>query len=124
FIRNMRLGLPSARLKVYRDADARRVMAAHFRDGWTHRTVMVGWDNTPRRGRNGVVITGTTPAALRTALEEAIADTELRHDGPERILWLNAWNEWAEGNYLEPDRAFGHGFLETVRDANTPRNVR
>jgi hypothetical protein len=35
----------------------------------------------------------------------------------ERILFLKSWNEWAEGNYLEPDHRFGRGFLEVVRDS-------
>lgn len=77
--------------------------------------VMHAFDNTPRSGRNGVVVTGATPTAFREALEEAVADV----DGlpPEqRIVFLKSWNEWAEGNHLEPDLRDGHTYLEVLRE--------
>jgi hypothetical protein len=72
------------------------------------------WDNTPRPGRLGVVATGATPerfgAHVRRDLELATALAE-----GEQILVVKSWNEWAEGNYLEPDREVGNARLEMLR---------
>ena len=69
--------------------------------------VYPNWDNTPRSGRGGVLATGSTPERfgvhVRRALEIVRALPE-----DEQVLVIKSWNEWAEGNYLEPDRATGH----------------
>ena len=74
------------------------------------------WDNTPRSGARGVVLTGSAPERFRTYLEAAI---DLLRDVPDqrRIVVLKSWNEWAEGNHLEPDLAYGHRYLDAVRAA-------
>lgn len=80
--------------------------------------VIPGWDNTPRSGVRGVVLHGAAPDLFRIQVETAvrqIADREPEH----RILFVKSWNEWAEGNYLEPDRKDGRAFLEAFRDAVT-----
>jgi lipopolysaccharide biosynthesis protein len=75
--------------------------------------VQVGWDNTPRRGRTAIVVVNSTPQALGRALDEAIAI--VGNQPPEhRLVFINAWNEWAEGNYLEPDLSHGRSKLEVV----------
>ena len=78
--------------------------------------VLPGWDNTPRRGRYGLVFHGETPERFETQVRHAV---ELaRQRPPERqLLFVRSWNEWAEGNYLEPDRTWGRAFLEAFRRA-------
>jgi glycosyltransferase involved in cell wall biosynthesis len=79
-------------------------------------TVFPSWDNSPRRGAAGVAIHGATPASYEAWLNHTIAQT--RSDPPEhRIVFINAWNEWAEGCYLEPDVKHGRGFLEATARA-------
>lgn len=73
------------------------------------------WDNTPRSKRNGLVLTRTSPERFRPHLREAIDHVGDR-PAQERLIWIKSWNEWAEGNYLEPDQEFGHGWLEVVRE--------
>jgi len=76
---------------------------------------IANWDNTPRAGRRGVVLHGATPELFRIHLRQAIERVAERP--PEhQIVFLKSWNEWAEGNYLEPSARFGHGFLEIVRE--------
>jgi hypothetical protein len=74
------------------------------------------WDNTPRSGANGVVLDGASPELFRRLLDGAI---RLLADRPpeRRLLFLKSWNEWAEGNHLEPDRTFGHRYLQVIADA-------
>jgi hypothetical protein len=74
------------------------------------------WDNTPRSGRNGVVLVGSKPELFRRVLDNAV--DAMQHRPPERrLLFLKSWNEWAEGNHLEPDLKFGTGFLAAVAEA-------
>ena len=82
------------------------------------RAVNTGWDNTARRGSAGTVFVNSSPALYWRWLVNAIRDTKKRfpaHD--ERLVFVNAWNEWAEGAHLEPDRRFGFGYLEATRAA-------
>jgi GT2 family glycosyltransferase/SAM-dependent methyltransferase len=81
------------------------------------RTVMPGWDNTARLQDRAFILEKPTPGAFQAWMETAIAETKRDLQGDERLLFVNAWNEWAEGAYLEPDRRFGHAFLEAVRNA-------
>jgi lipopolysaccharide biosynthesis protein len=60
---------------------------------------------------------GSTPGGFQAWLGDALEETLKHRFGDERLVFVNAWNEWAEGAYLEPDRRFGHAFLEAVRNA-------
>lgn len=120
-VRNLRAGVLRGRTKVYSEAEARVLFATNRPDTITHRSVMVGWDNTPRRGVNGIVIRRGSAEGFQRALVEAVDWTERRHARDERLTWINAWNEWAEGNYLEPDMRSGHAYLEAVLAANSPQ---
>jgi lipopolysaccharide biosynthesis protein len=94
---------------------AQTYMAGATRENW-YPCVMHAWDNTPRSGRNGGVLVGATPELFRRVLEQNIEALEERP--PERrLLFLKSWNEWAEGNHLEPDLRLGTGFLKAVGEA-------
>jgi O-antigen biosynthesis protein len=82
-----------------------------------YRTVMTGWDNTPRRGVHGTVYIDASPDLFRRWLEEALHCTYLFRPPGERLVFVNAWNEWAEGTYLEPDVSHGTAYLEAVQGA-------
>ena len=77
--------------------------------------VYPNWDNTPRSARGGVVLTGTSPTAFARQLRGALGELD-GWSGEQRLLFVKSWNEWAEGNYLEPDQEFGSGWLRTVRE--------
>lgn len=79
--------------------------------------VMPGWDNTARRQDNGFCFENASPGAFQAWLEDALVETRQHNFGDERIVFVNAWNEWAEGAYLEPDRRYGHTYLEAVKNA-------
>ncbi|CAN7364140.1 glycoside hydrolase family 99-like domain-containing protein [Mesorhizobium caraganae] len=82
------------------------------------RSVCPGWDNTARRKRGGTVFINNTPALYRGWLGNAIEDTLAHVKEPsERLVFVNAWNEWAEGAHLEPDTVNGYAYLQATRDA-------
>lgn len=86
-------------------------------DRLIHHGVMAGWDNTARRGASSHVFRGATPAHFRRWLRAVVRHEQARTNDVEKLIFINAWNEWAEGTYLEPDRDFGRGWLEAVRSA-------
>jgi hypothetical protein len=76
--------------------------------------VVPNWDNTPRSNHRGVVVEAATPDQFQDylgAVCKMISKRSFRH----RIIFLKAWNEWAEGNYVEPDDQFGRGYLNAIR---------
>ena len=78
--------------------------------------VLPGWDNTARSGSRGIVLHAATPQLFKRQVEQAKALVQDR--GPEhQLVFVKSWNEWAEGNYMEPDRRYGRAFLEAFRDA-------
>ena len=82
------------------------------------RGVCPSWDNTARRAEGGTIFYGSTPECYAEWLENAAMDTVKRFPvESERIVFVNAWNEWAEGAYLEPDQRFGYAYLQATRDA-------
>lgn len=89
-----------------------------FDDPYNQPCVYPNWDNTPRAGRGGVVLHGSSPERFRPHLRAAIGRAQ-RAPAEERFVWIKSWNEWAEGNYLEPDREYGRGWLEVVREELT-----
>jgi len=82
-----------------------------------YRGVTPMWDNTARRPSDGMVVDGATPELFGVWLEHVLRQTRRRHRGDARLVFVNAWNEWAEGNHLEPDARHGRRCLEAVRAA-------
>lgn len=78
-------------------------------------TILPCWDRSPRSGRRAIIYTGSTPELFKKHVEEAVC--KVKNKQPEhRVIFLKSWNEWAEGNYMEPDLRFGHGYLDALRD--------
>lgn len=86
--------------------------------------VMPGWDNTARRQNESFCFEHATPGAFQAWLEVALEKACEQNYGDERMVFVNAWNEWAEGAYLEPDRVFGHSFLDAVKNATAAELLR
>ena len=64
---------------------------------------------------NGIVFQGATPERFRVALRSAF-DLTRQQKPDHRLVFLKSWNEWAEGNHLEPDLRDGHGFLKVIAE--------
>ena len=74
----------------------------------------VNYDDTPRRGCEGVVVTGGSPLKFREYLSRLIAKNLVSGN---EYIFINAWNEWGEGMYLEPDTEYKYGYLEGINYA-------
>jgi cyclopropane fatty-acyl-phospholipid synthase-like methyltransferase len=81
------------------------------------RGVFPSWDNTARRRQNATIVLNGTPENYEYWLSQAVNRTRLDFPDQERLIFINAWNEWAEGCHLEPDRRYGHDFLEATLNA-------
>ena len=85
-------------------------------DKWenVYPTLLPNWDRSARSGRRARIYTDSTPEVFGKQIEqvmELVKDKPLEH----RIAFLMSWNEWAEGNYVEPDLRYGHGYLDELK---------
>lgn len=72
------------------------------------------WDHSPRGGRKTTILVNTTPELFERNVRQAmelVKDKQPEH----RLLILKSWNEWAEGNYMEPDMTHGRGYIDALR---------
>lgn len=87
-------------------------------DKWNniYPTIIPNWDRTPRNGKNAIVWYNNHPSFFKEEVELAL---EMVKDKPaeHKILFLMSWNEWGEGNYMEPDIEFGKGYIKALREA-------
>ncbi len=94
-----------------------------FRTGYpwpVHRGAMLGWDNTARRLTAARIFTGCTPMRYRGWLKQIVQQENQHNKDSESLLFINAWNEWAEGTTLEPDQRFGTAYLEATHSVIEP----
>jgi len=82
-----------------------------------YRGVMPGWDNTARRKKRAWIFAGSTPELYGKWLEKVVREAWLRPGRDEQYVFINAWNEWAEGAALEPSKIHGRRYLEATRSA-------
>ena len=82
-----------------------------------YRAVMPMWDNTARRDNKGMIFHGATPALYKQWLKDVINEEKQRDDLDDCMVFINAWNEWGEGAYLEPDKLYGYAYLEATKEA-------
>lgn len=89
---------------INRKADDQKSIAGMF----------VGWDNTPRRGNKGRVCVGSSPDKFKYYLKKQFENVYQTYSND--FLFIFAWNEWAEGGYLEPDEKHHYGYLEAIKE--------
>ena len=106
----------SGKIRHYKDAVNNSLTAAKP-DYPLIKGVTPSWDNDARRQGAGSVLHGSTPVLYERWLNGAIEFAEENPVQQESLIFINAWNEWAEGAYLEPDVYFGHAYLNATRRA-------
>jgi hypothetical protein len=104
---------------------ARAYLDRRYQHPNVFRGVFPAWDNTPRTGSRGVIVMGTSPENYECWLAQAIGRSARDFPEQERLVFINAWNEWAEGCHLEPDRRYQRRYLEATlaakREPDRPR---
>ena len=78
--------------------------------------VIPNWDNSARSGLRALILKNSTPAAFENHLNDAM-NLVKTYPPEKRIIFIKSWNEWAEGNHLEPDRKFGMQYLQVLKKA-------
>ncbi len=84
------------------------------RDFTYFQSIVPTWDNTARYGKDAYILHGSTPEKFQYWLEEIISMTQKNLDINRQFIVVNAWNEWAEGDHLEPDTRFGYAYLNSI----------
>lgn len=74
------------------------------------------WDHSPRSGRNAILLDNCEPKYFQQVAEHAREVVSAKPDD-EQIVIIKAWNEWGEGNHMEPDLRYGTGYLDALRDS-------
>lgn len=78
-------------------------------------TIIPNWDHSPRSGSNAYILTGSTPELFRDHVRDTFDKVKDKR-AEQQIVFIKSWNEWGEGNYLEPDLKFGREYLEVLWD--------
>ena len=95
----------------------RNYMVKHNSDKF-FRSALVSWDNTARKATSkGVILQGLNPMTFNQWLKDIISESMEIHSEEENIVFVNSWNEWAEGSHLEPDMRYGYAYLQAVKEA-------
>jgi len=77
-------------------------------------TIVPDWDHSPRTGKYGSILKNASPELFGKHVEKTFSNVKAKPE-QQRIVILKSWNEWAEGNYIEPDLKFGRQYLETLK---------
>lgn len=78
-------------------------------------TIIPNWDHSPRSGKRGLVLEDARPEYFKKHVEDVMEHLKEK-PAEHRIAFIKSWNEWGEGNYMEPDLKYGRGYLEALRD--------
>lgn len=115
WISNLLKGIISSTLKIYDYKMVKEKMKITFDYNYIPCS-FVGWDNTARRGEKGIIIKDQNVKSFIKEIEENIIDVQSQNREDEnQFIFINAWNEWAEGNHLEPDIKNGLTYLKALK---------
>lgn len=94
-----------------------KMITSEYDEPWVIPTIIPNWDHTPRSGLGGQVVIGSTPDLFQKNIQKACKVIEGRDD--DNIIILKSWNEWGEGNYMEPDLDMGKAYIHALAEVIT-----
>jgi lipopolysaccharide biosynthesis protein len=120
FVKLMRLYLNLGRIVEYRIASEYFIGEEEKTEG-CFPSIFPNWDHSPRSERRGHILHNSTPQYFYKHVKSVLSIT--KHKNPEtNLIFLRCWNEWGEGNYIEPDLKWGRGYLESLKKALLEEN--
>lgn len=103
-------------LNTYNQKDINKVLfAPEDSSDNIYPTIFPNWDRSPRAGKSAVIYKDSTPAVFGELIKDSIRVCEAKND-EHKIVFIQAWNEWGEGNYMEPDLQYGRGYVEAMHN--------
>lgn len=97
----------------------KRYMADYGRQTY-YRSALTSWDNTARKAMSDAnIFCGLNPQTFKKWVKDIVDESKKIHSRSEDIIFVNSWNEWAEGSHLEPDMKYGYGYLQALKEALT-----
>lgn len=90
--------------------------SSRFKDKTIWPTLVPNWDHTPRSGKNGYLYSNSTPELFKQHAQQVLSAIKGK-DELNQVVFLKSWNEWGEGNYMEPDLKYGKGYIKALREA-------
>lgn len=108
------LGRP---LQVYQYSDAiKKFVDKLYSENNIYPVLIPNWDASPRRGKGAYILHGSTPELFKQHVK-SIINIVRNKPSEDQIVFLKSWNEWGEGNYMEPDLKYGKGYINALREA-------
>lgn len=115
YVKLMRIVFKSGRILDY-EFCSKYFTGEEDRLEYCYPSIFPNWDHSPRSGRSGHILHNANPKAFKKHVKDVI--NHVKHKPKEQqIIFLRSWNEWGEGNYIEPDLKYGRQFLEALKEA-------
>lgn len=112
YMKIMKILFKTGRVIEYKKA-AKYFTGLEDKDEYCFPTIIPNWDHSPRSGRQGHILINSTPELFENHIKSVFHN--IQHKETEhQIVFLKSWNEWAEGNYIEPDLKFGREYLKKL----------
>jgi hypothetical protein len=104
-------------LNVIRYSEAtKKMLTPHFKEDRIYPNIIPNWDDSPRRKMGTFIFKNSTPELFKRYVKQVLQYLSEKKE-EDKIIFLKSWNEWAEGNYLEPDIKWGKAYIRALREA-------
>lgn len=94
----------------------KRMMCPEFKLEHIFPSVAPNWDHSPRLGKGGTILHNSTPMLFKEHVSDVLELVRKKKE-ENQVIFIKSWNEWAEGNHMEPDLKYGKGYIKALREA-------